>query len=220
VVTKSKDLRTGCSIWEHPRAINVPHRPLTRDIETDVLVVGAGITGALIADALAMSELKVTVVDKRGLAKGSTTASTALVQYEIDTPLIKLVRKIGKTDAVRVWRRSRLALEALESRIVELGVSDVARRGSLFLAGDDLDGNDLAGEQRARRAAGLATLFLDRKALRGRFGIARQAALLSYGDIVLDPRKTTLALLELPWPSMPRSMHQSKSSASTPTEAA
>jgi glycine/D-amino acid oxidase-like deaminating enzyme len=117
------------------------------------------------------------------------------VQYEIDTPLIKLVRKIGKTDAVRAWRRSRLALEALESRIVELGVSDVVRRSSLFLAGDDLNGNDLVREQRARRAAGLATLFLDRKALRGRFGIARQAALLSYGDIVLDPRKTTLALL-------------------------
>jgi hypothetical protein len=50
--------------------------PAHCDIETDVLVVGAGVTGALIADALAMSELKVTVVDKRGPAKGSTTAST------------------------------------------------------------------------------------------------------------------------------------------------
>lgn len=195
MVTKSRDLRTGRSIWESRKSISVPHGPLTRDIETDVLVIGAGITGALVADALAMSGLKVAVVDKRGPAKGSTTASTALVQYEIDTPLIKLVRKIGKTHAVRAWRRSRLALDALESRIAELGVSDVVRRGSPFLAGDDLDGNDLAREQRARRAAGLATLFLDSKALRARFGIARQAALLSYGDIVLDPRKTTLALL-------------------------
>jgi glycine/D-amino acid oxidase-like deaminating enzyme len=94
VVTKSKDLRTGCSIWEQRRAINVPHRPLTRDIETDVLVVGAGITGALIADALAMSELKVTVVDKRGPAKGSTNARTALVL---------LCRLLPKLDASVMW---------------------------------------------------------------------------------------------------------------------
>ena len=78
-----------------------------------MLVIGAGITGAMIADALAPPGVKVAVVDKRGLAKGSTIASTALVQYEIDTPLIMLARKIGKEKAGRAWRRSRLAVEAL-----------------------------------------------------------------------------------------------------------
>ena len=43
--------------------------------------------------------MKVVIVDKRGPAKGSTTASTAMVLYEIDTPLTKLARKIGKPDA-------------------------------------------------------------------------------------------------------------------------
>ncbi len=52
VVTKSKDLRTGRSVWQQHRAPPVPHRPLTRDLETDVLVIGAGITGAMVADAL------------------------------------------------------------------------------------------------------------------------------------------------------------------------
>lgn len=105
MVTKSKDLRTGCSIWEQRRAINVPHRPLTRDIETDVLVVGAGITGALIADALAMSELKVTVVDKRGPAKGSTNARTALVLLARKTKTLgrKLCRLLPKLDASVMW---------------------------------------------------------------------------------------------------------------------
>ena len=91
-----------------------------------MLVMGAGITGALIADALARTGLKVAVVDKRGLAKGSTMASTALVQYEIDTPLITLTRKIGKEKAVRAWRRSRLAVEALAARLSELRVADVS----------------------------------------------------------------------------------------------
>ena len=49
---QTKDLRTGRSIWERHAAPPVPHRPLTRDLETDVLVIGAGITGAMVADAL------------------------------------------------------------------------------------------------------------------------------------------------------------------------
>jgi 3-hydroxyacyl-CoA dehydrogenase len=65
-----------------------------------VLVIGAGITGAMIADAVVESGLSVVMVDRRG---------AALVQYKIDTPLIYLARKIGKANAVRAWRRWRLA---------------------------------------------------------------------------------------------------------------
>src|SRR5215218_2626285 len=75
VVTRHKDLRTGCSVWEASRAPSVPHRPLKRDIETEVLIIGAGITGAMVADALTSSGMKVTLADRRGPAKGSSTAS-------------------------------------------------------------------------------------------------------------------------------------------------
>jgi glycine/D-amino acid oxidase-like deaminating enzyme len=196
VVTKARDLRTGRSIWESRRTPHVPHGLLAHDIETDVLVIGAGITGAMVADALAASGLEVAVVDKRGPAKGSTTASSALVLYEIDTPLIRLARKIGKRDAARAWRRSRLAVDALAARLGELRIPGIMRRDALYLAGDALDKDELAREHDARRAAGLATEFLDRTALRRRFRIARQAALLAADNLALDPRRTTLALLQ------------------------
>ena len=47
VVTQSKDLRTGHSVWQRHRAPPAPHRRLNRDLKTDVLVIGAGITGAM-----------------------------------------------------------------------------------------------------------------------------------------------------------------------------
>ena len=63
-------------------------RSSQKDIETDVLIIGAGITGAMIADALTQAGFRVVMVDRRhDPVKGSTVASTALVQYEIDTPL-------------------------------------------------------------------------------------------------------------------------------------
>jgi glycine/D-amino acid oxidase-like deaminating enzyme len=196
LVTRSKDLRTGQTLWETLPAPRVRHRRLIRNIDTDVLVIGAGITGAMVADRLAEAGFKIVIVDKRGPAKGASTASTALVQHEIDTPLIQLSRKIGKTNAVRAWRRSRLAVDAIAARLGELGIADVARRDSLYLAGNVLDKDGLEREHAARRAAGLASRYLDRKSLRDRFGIVRSAALQSYDSLVVNPRHVTLALLK------------------------
>ena len=70
MATRPKDLRSGRPVWQGRRAPPVRHASLSRDIKTDVLVMGAGITGASIADALATAGVKVAVVDKRGLAKG------------------------------------------------------------------------------------------------------------------------------------------------------
>jgi glycine/D-amino acid oxidase-like deaminating enzyme len=195
VATGRKNLRTGRPVWKGRRGRAVPHASLSQDLKTDVLVIGAGITGASIADALAAAGVNVAVVDKRGLAKGSTVASTALVLYEIDTPLIALTRKIGKQKAIRAWRRSRLAVEALAARLGELGLTDIARRDSLYLAGNVLGRTELQREHAARQASGLPSRFLDRKALHRRFGIVRAAALVGYGNLVIDPRKSTLALL-------------------------
>jgi glycine/D-amino acid oxidase-like deaminating enzyme len=194
VITKSKDLRTGRSVWQTGRASPVPRRPLTRDIETDVLVIGAGITGAMVADALSTEGFKVAVVDRRGPANGSTTASTALVQYAIDTPLTKLAPRIGKRDAIRAWRRSRLAVDALAARLKELGVN-ATRRDTLYLAGNLLDASEFEREHETRLSAGFAGRLLSRNELKKDFGIRAPAAIMTTGDLTLDPRATTCALL-------------------------
>jgi glycine/D-amino acid oxidase-like deaminating enzyme len=196
VATTRRKLRSGRPIWAGRPAPSVPQESLIRDIKIDVLVMGAGITGAMIADALAATGMPVAVVDKRGPAKGSTVASTALVQYEIDTPLVTLTRKIGKEKAIRAWRRCRVAVETIAVRLGELGLTDVRRRNSLYLAGNVLGRNELQREHEARRASGLPSRFLDRNSLCEQFGIARAAALMSHGNLVIDPRKTTLALLK------------------------
>ncbi len=196
MITKARDLRTGRSVWEGRDAAKVRHARLRSDLKTDVLVVGAGITGAMIADALAEAGLAVIVVDRRDdPVKGSTVASTALVQYEIDTPLSILSRKIGKADAMRAWRRSRLAVDAVAARLADLRMTDVVRRDSLYLAGNELDADGLAREQAARRAIGLPDRLLSRKELKTRFGISRSAALLGYDNLVIDPRKAAHAML-------------------------
>ena len=194
MITRKRKLRTDGSLWQHLRAPRVPTEALTADTSTDVLIVGAGVTGAMIAEALSEAGPTVMVVDRRGAVEGSTVASTALVASELDTPLIELSKKIGKRNAIRAWRRSRLAVSSLHAFFRERGLK-AQLRNSLYLAGNSLGAHDLRRESELRKAAGLETEFLDRKALRARFGIDRSAALLSFNNLTINPRAVTAQLL-------------------------
>jgi glycine/D-amino acid oxidase-like deaminating enzyme len=188
-LTVKKKLKSGASVWTaYPRRVPIA-RPLTRDVRTDVLVVGAGISGALIAYSLARDGHKVAVLDRRGPLQGSTPASTALLLFEIDTPLIQLKRKIGTRPAERAWIRSKGALDALyELTRREKIAASMSLRPSIYLAGDILDAHGLAAEVRARQRIGLPSQYLDRRELRARFGLSRSAAILSADNVAVDPR--------------------------------
>ncbi|MEP7347671.1 MAG: FAD-dependent oxidoreductase [Gemmatimonadaceae bacterium] len=80
----------------------------------DVAIIGAGITGALVADALTERELPVIAIDRRHPGHGSTSASTALLQYEIDTHLVDLIETIGHDRAVDAYRANLDAVLTIE----------------------------------------------------------------------------------------------------------
>lgn len=194
--TQPKDLRTGKSVWQSRPLPPFPTSKLTRDITCDVLVVGAGISGAIIAEALTDAGLSVVIVDRRGPLLGSTPASTALLQYEIDTPLTKLGAKIGKDNAERMWRRSRLALDALRERSRHLGIkADQSNRDTLYLSGNVLDHEALVDEAEARRHAGFQTVLLSKGQVADNYGIANRSAILSFDNLAVDPRRLAAGFL-------------------------
>jgi glycine/D-amino acid oxidase-like deaminating enzyme len=190
------DLRTGRPVWFAYRVPSVPTEKLARDVKADVAVVGMGISGAMMAEVLTARGHSVVAIDRRGPMKGSTAATTALVQFEIDQPLAKLSGMIGRAKAEQAWRRSRLAIESLAARIQDLGIDcGLGRRPSLYLAGNMLEPGALREEAEARRRAGIHATYLTAAALRERFGIGRDGAILSYGNLTLDPRKLTAGML-------------------------
>ncbi|MER8373380.1 FAD-binding oxidoreductase [Mesorhizobium sp. M1406] len=190
------DLRTGRPVWSAYRAPAVPTDSLTRDVKTDVLIVGMGISGAMMAEALTAQGRAVICIDRRGPLKGSTAATTALVEFELDQPLSTLSKMIGRDSANQAWRRSRLAISNLAARIAELGINcGLSRTPSLYLAGTLLSPSQLRDEADARRQAGIGATYLTPAALAENFGIDRDGAILSHGNIALDPRKLTAGLL-------------------------
>ena len=192
MIAQDRDLHTGIPVWGGYTKPRIATNDLTTNISTDITVIGGGISGAMIAEALSGEELEVVVVDKRRPLSGSTAASTALLQYEIDEPLSKLIPKIGLEKAAAAWRRSRLGVESLAVKIRDLEI-DCAfeRKDSLYLAGDVLDKNALEEEMKARAAIGLPSLLVSRNNLYEEYGIKAAAALLSQGNIGCNPLQLT-----------------------------
>ncbi|RJT23503.1 FAD-binding oxidoreductase [Mesorhizobium waimense] len=195
-MARKLDLRSGRPVWFSYRAPSVPTEKLTRDVSTGVLIVGMGISGAMAAEALTRAGHSVICIDRRGPLDGSTSATTALVQFELDQPLTKLSAMRGKADAERAWRRSRLAVLNLQGRIAELGIDcNLTCHPALYLAGNVLRRSALRAEAEARQRTGIAATYLSRQALAEGFGIDRAGAILSHGNLALDPRKLTAGLL-------------------------
>lgn len=194
VTTEKRDLHSGNPLWSTATADALPTQKLARDIDVDVLVVGGGFTGSIVAENLSR-DFTVAVADRRKHGHGSTNASTALLLYEIDVPLIKLRAKIGSEPANRAWLRSSQAMRSLTQKFASLCIEcDFRHRLGVYLPGNALNGEGLEIETAARAELELPSYLIDRAELRTRFGLANDAAIVSENTGEANPVKAAAGL--------------------------
>src|SRR3982751_5144040 len=89
------DLKSGYPYWAVKNGLMHAFPPLQEDLRCEVAIIGGGITGALIADELAGHGHDIALIEQRDVGWGSSAASTALLQYEIDTHMVHLAKRCG-----------------------------------------------------------------------------------------------------------------------------
>lgn len=194
--TEQDDLHGGRSPWGGDGLRRPRKGPLSQSFKTDVLIVGGGITGSLAAQHLAARGVDVTVVDREQPGLGSTAASTAMLQWEIDCSLRELTEFYGFDRAAELYRHSVAAVQGLAGLVAGLGLDCLFRpRSTLYIAAGDAGPAVLRDEHLLRERADLPGLLLDHGALLSRFGIDRAAAILSPGSADADPLLLSWGLL-------------------------
>lgn len=192
------DIRTGTPVWKQGELAPPTYPVLTQNLECDLLVVGAGISGALISYYLTQENLSVIVVDKDQPAQVSTAASTGLLQYEIDTPLCDLIEKVGETNAVHAYRRGIWAIDELEKLSERVGPSaQFSRRPSFYFASSICHVRKLEKEFRCRRKFDFDVQLLKKKEIKERMGFASFSALWTPRDAQINPLAFTRGLFRL-----------------------
>ena len=130
--------------------------PLSGDLETDVAIVGAGMTGLTAAFHLAAAGLRVVVVERDRVGGGETGHTTAHLTEIVDTRYQELSSKFGADGARQVAESSRVAMVEIERLASSLRIACGFERldGFLYTERQD-DAADLEKETEAARRAGV-----------------------------------------------------------------
>lgn len=170
---------------------------MRESFKCDVLIVGAGITGAMTAESLTRRGHEVVIIDRETPGHGSTGASTAMLLWEIDRRLSELTDIYGFERAARCYTASLKAVQGLLALAHHHRIScNVRDRLSLYLATGD-SAAALKHESNLRTRGGLPGVFLDHPTLLRRFDIARAGAILSPVAADADPVELTHGLLKV-----------------------
>jgi len=191
------DLTSPHAFWLIRNGVGEVRPPLGGNRRCDVLVIGAGLTGALLADALTARGQSVIVIDRRHPGHGSTSASTALLQYELDAQLVDLIDTLGRKRAVAAYRACLDGVRALERTARGLSAEiGFRRRPSLYYTSRSREVIDLRKEAVERARARLPCELLTRKEVAELADIPARAALWSNVGGEMDPWRMTQALLD------------------------
>ena len=171
-----------------------PHEPpVSRPLDgaADVAVVGGGVTGLACALALARAGVRVRLHEARELAGGASGRNGGFALRGGAMPYDRAREWLGREAAAAYWRWTEEALE----RMVALAGDAFRRTGSLRLAADDEEREELHGELDALRGDGFAAEW--REELSGRVGARFRAAIFHPPDASVQPARFARRLAAL-----------------------
>lgn len=175
-------LKSNEPFWLVKNGILNSYPSLRENIETEILIVGGGITGSLIAHQCIADGYKTVLIDRREIGNGSTSATTSMLQYEIDVPLYELIDLIGEKAAAECYRACYKSIDDL-NKIVQKIKSDCGfrKKESLYFAAFKKDVSNLKKEFEARKKIGFPVKWLEAEEIDKKFQLKN-----SFGGILSE----------------------------------
>jgi glycine/D-amino acid oxidase-like deaminating enzyme len=174
----------------------VPAYPAHRGaLESDVVVVGGGLTGCATAYALSSAGIKVVLLEGDRVGRAATGASAGWIGDDPGVGFVQLERAIGLRAARRAWQawhRAGLDFAALLRRLsIRCGLE---ASGSVTVALTADQAAQLKREQKSRLDAGLDAPLLTARTIAGDIGLPAAAGIRARDGATIDPYRAALGL--------------------------
>ncbi len=187
----------GYSYWTNQTSPVRQYPWLSLDENCEVLVIGGGVTGALLGYRFAEDGLNVCLISKLPIGYGASAFSSGILEYDNNLSLVQLGKNIGRQAAVECLERYRDALDSIETLCSELKLeTGFQRRDVLSYTSDRSHGDFFHTEYLVRRHNGFDVEYLDRAATRDQYSFPVEDGILSTGmGAEIDPYQFAQALL-------------------------
>ncbi|WP_113638568.1 NAD(P)/FAD-dependent oxidoreductase [Nubsella zeaxanthinifaciens] len=190
------NIRSNEPFWLVNNGILSAYPSLRENLDCEILIVGAGITGALMAHACVAAGFQTVLIDQREIANGSTSATTSMLQYEIDVPLYQLEQMIGEVGAIASYKACKNSIGKLGEIAKQINsTSGFNHKKSLYFAGTSKDEKWLKTEFEHRKKAGFDVNWSDKKQILDRYGLHSEGGILSEDGASVDAFRLTHELL-------------------------
>ena len=166
-------------------------------LETDVLIVGGGLTGCACASTFATAGVKVVVLEADRIGAGSTAASPGLIREDFDASFQATADAHGLRAARTLWQGLRRASLDFAAALKRQNIKcDLMPQDLLHVVRRDADAvRRLRREYDARRAAGFDHTWMTAAALMREASLEGGAAIRTRG-FVFDPFRACLGFAE------------------------
>ncbi len=192
-----KNLYKGNLYWDKTINDSFEFEKINTDLMTKVLIVGGGFSGNLCANVLSKSGMDVTVVDKNKVGRGSSIASTGLIQYRSDKMLSEFIDEIGEEKGQLFYQMCLDAVDQLTVINKNLNEDTEYRlKDSIYYASSKKDEKRLKVEFEYLQKYDFPVEYLDKNQLYDKYGIKKTAALRTWHDADVNPYKFIQALLK------------------------
>jgi len=182
-------------IWldRFPKSRRPSYPKLRGESQTDVVIIGGGLTGCACALSFAAAGVKCVVVEADRIGAAATAGSIGLVREDFDASFMDHASAYGLRAARLLWQGMRRASLDLQAAIRRFEIRcDLVPQELLRLAPRQGDaGKQLEREYRARREAGLDHSWVTAAALKRETSIDASVAIRSRGA-ALDPYRACL----------------------------
>lgn len=140
------------------------HHYLAHDVQTDILIIGGGVTGALALWNFTRKGIPCTLVDAGRFGLRSTCITTALLQYELEDNFDELAQLMPLDDVREAYLIGCDALNEVDGILCQLGNHcDYKKCDTLLLSQTPKDIKALRKEYENRLSMGLDVIFYNEK---------------------------------------------------------
>jgi glycine/D-amino acid oxidase-like deaminating enzyme len=187
------------SFWldRFPRNRRPAYAPLKTDAQTDVVIVGGGLTGAACAASFAVAGVKVVLLEADAIGAGATAGAPGIVREDFDASFQQAAAAHGLRAARSLWQAMRRASLDFATALRRFNIrADLMAQDLVTFSRTADSGRRLRREYQSRRDAGLDHSWLTPAAM------SRASAVSSSGGIrtrgfAIDPFRACAGLAAL-----------------------